>query len=246
MVLDTGISGIPPLPDACTTCGIGKTVAGNVRKLADQALKAQEKERARLARELHDETGQALTLLLVRLRLLEEVAREPAARAEIGELRDLVGETLDGVRRLAIAFGSSELDQLGLVAALDSLIARVARETGKRIDVDLARPKAEPARPVSLALYRVAQEALTNAIRHAHAQRIDVRLRTDGATLSLEIDDDGVGFDTTGAIEGSGEGSGILGMAERMALAGGSFSLESRPGEGTRVIARVTVPGRSS
>ncbi len=201
-------------------------------------LQAQEKERARVARELHDDTGQALTLLLIRLQMLADRIPLAELKAELAELRELVAQTLDGVRRIAVDLGPAVLDELGLVSAVEWLADRVRADghlgVELRLDVD-----GEVARPVALALFRVAQEALTNAVRHASASTVSIRLETKDDVIRLIVSDDGSGFDVEHARAHGDDSVGLLGMSERIALVEGDLLLESRPGRGTMVIAQV-------
>lgn len=211
------------------------------RALASRILSAQEAERVRVSRELHDDTGQALTLILVRLQLIENVTRDPEVRRELAELRELVVDTLDGVRRLAVQLGPSILEDLGLRSGLEWLADRVRDETGMRVDLDL-RGETENIPPtVAIAVFRVAQEALTNVVRHARATRIDLRLDDSSGVLLLEVADDGAGFDVDEARSRPTASVGLFGMAERVALVGGTLDIQSRKGAGTRVIVRVPV-----
>lgn len=211
------------------------------RALAARILSAQEAERVRVSRELHDDTGQALTLILVRLQLIENLTRDADVRRELAELRELVVDTLDGVRRLAVQLGPSILEDLGLRSGLEWLADRVREETGLRVDLDLRCDDARIPPTVAVAVFRVAQEALTNVVRHARATRIDLRLDdTDGA-LSLEVADDGAGFDVNEARSRPTASVGLFGMAERVALVGGTLDIQSRKSAGTRVVVRVPV-----
>lgn len=209
------------------------------RALASRILTAQEQERVRVSRELHDDTGQALTLLLVRLQLVERMSSEPSVRQELADLRELVGETLDGVRRLAVHLGPSVLEDLGLCAALEWLADRVRAEAGLVVDLHLACECADASPEVAVAIFRVAQEALTNVVRHAHATRVALRLDVDGGSLDLSITDDGTGFAVAEAQEHPAASVGLFGMAERIALVGGRLDIESAPGGGTRVRAAI-------
>lgn len=209
------------------------------RALASRILSAQEAERVRVSRELHDDTGQALTLILVRLQLIENVTRDADVRRELAELRELVVDTLDGVRRLAVQLGPSILEDLGLRSGLEWLADRVREETGLRVDLDLRCDDDRIPNTDAIAVFRVAQEALTNVVRHAHATRIDLRLDdTDGA-LALVVADDGAGFDVDEARSRPTASVGLFGMAERVALVGGTIDIQSRKGAGTRVAVRV-------
>src|SRR5512132_4233557 len=159
------------------------------RALAARILSAQEAERVRISRELHDDTGQALTLILVRLQLIENLTRDADVRRELAELRELVVDTLDGVRRLAVQLGPSILEDLGLRSGLEWLADRVREETGLRVDLDLRCQDERIPSTVAIAVFRVAQEALTNVVRHARASHIDLRLAESGSTLSLDVTD---------------------------------------------------------
>jgi signal transduction histidine kinase len=201
-------------------------------------LRAQEKERARVARELHDDTGQALTLLLVRLQLLADQITDPKTRAELAELRALIAQTMDGVRRLVVDLGPTVLDDLGLASSVEWLAERMRVDGRMRVDLRLDVDR-EPPRPMALAIFRVTQEALTNVLRHASASCVSVRLTHDGAHLRLVVADDGAGFDAGAAERSSEESVGLLGMTERIALVGGQLSIESEPGHGTTIVALV-------
>jgi len=214
----------------------------SARALAARILNAQEQERVRVSRELHDDTGQALTLLLVRLQLVEGMSSEPDVRRELADLRLLVGETLDSVRRLAVHLGPSVLEDLGLRAALEWLADRVRAETGLVVVLRLDRDCRDVPSEVGVAIFRVAQEALTNVVRHAHATRVDVRLGTDGDDLELVVADDGRGFAVEAAKARPIASVGLFGMAERIALVGGALDIDSSPGAGTRI--RASVPLR--
>jgi signal transduction histidine kinase len=202
-----------------------------------RVVEAQELERRRLARELHDETGQALTSILLGLKSLEERMDDPDSRAATEELRELVVSTLQDVRRLAVALRPSALDDFGLVAALERLTASFAEQTGISVDFQTALADERLPEEVETALYRIVQESLTNVIKHARARRVSILLaRNDGAVKAV-VEDDGQGFypaEPTG-------GSGLVGMRERLALLGGRLEVESAPDRGTTVAAEVPV-----
>jgi len=214
----------------------------SARALAARVLNAQEGERVRISRELHDDTGQALTLLLIRLQLVENHSVEPAVRDELAELRRLVGETLDGVRRLAVHLGPGVLEDLGLRSAIEWLVDRVRLETGLRVDLRIEGDCEDVFSEVGVAVFRVAQEALTNVARHAHAESVSVRLTAHADMLELAIHDDGRGFSLKEARARPGSSIGLFGMSERIALVDGRIDIDSRPGWGTTV--RATVPIR--
>jgi signal transduction histidine kinase len=220
------------------TTGVRRRPSLELVSTAAMILRAQEKERARVARELHDDTGQALTLLLVRLQLLADQITDPKTRAELAELRALVAQTMDGVRRLVVDLGPTVLDDLGLASSVEWLAERMRGDGRMRVDLRLDVDR-EPSRPTALAIFRVTQEALTNVLRHASASCVSVRLTNDAGHLKLVIADDGAGFDVEAAERRSEESVGLLGMTERIALVGGQLSIESKPGHGTTVVALV-------
>lgn len=235
---------IPPaleLPARCARCDEAPALRRMLatRALAGQIIRAQEEERSRVARELHDDTGQALTLILVRLATLRQRASDGELRGQIDGLQELVSDTLEGVRRMASDLGPTVLRDLGLGAALELLVTRLRAEAGLTVDLKDQLPSTGLPDAATLALYRVAQEALTNVVRHAHAAAVVVRLDRVGTGVRLVIEDDGVGF-TLPAELGS-ETVGLYGMRERLGLVGGTLDLSTRPGHGTRISA--IVPG---
>jgi two-component system sensor histidine kinase UhpB len=210
------------------------------RALAARIISAQEAERVRVSRELHDDTGQALTLILVRLQLIENQTRDPDVRRELAELRTLVVDTLDGVRRLAVHLGPSIIEDLGLRSGLEWLADRVRQDAGLRVELSVDCDDNVP-NTIATAIFRVAQEALTNVVRHSHATRADVVLECHEAVLELLVSDNGVGFDVADARSRPAASVGLFGMAERVALIGGKIEIHSRKGAGSRVEVRVPV-----
>lgn len=209
------------------------------RALASRILSAQEAERVRVSRELHDDTGQALTLILVRLQLIENLTRDDEVKRELAELRELVVDTLDGVRRLAVQLGPSVLEDLGLRSGLEWLVDRVREEAGLQVELRLAAKDDHVPATTAIAVFRVAQEALTNVVRHARATRAQLHLSEEVGELVLAIADDGLGFDVAEARARPAASVGLFGMAERVALVGGTIEILSRKGAGTRVVVRV-------
>ena len=200
------------------------------RESARRALAAEEAERLRIARELHDEVGQALTAVLLQLdRAQGAVEGEPAER--IREARETARETLEEVRGIARNLRPEALDDLGLAAALRQLCLEAERAgaTVERAIVSGVSLDSE----AEVVVYRVAQEAITNALRHAGADCIRVTLRRDGGTTVLCVADDGSGT------EGAEEGAGVRGMRERAVLVGGTLELAAAPGSGTSVTLRL-------
>lgn len=204
------------------------------RRAGSAALHAQEEERARVARDLHDEVNQSLTGLLLRLEAAREAA-PPELEGELAETKALANQAMGELLSLARQLRPTALDDLGLAAAIEGQVGRLGGEieTGLEVDGDFS----DLGDDAQLVVYRVAQEALSNAARHSGAARVEVRLRrTDGAGVLLEVSDDGRGF----AFDESERGLGIGGMRERALLIGADLTIESRPGHGTTV--RLAVP----
>jgi two-component system, NarL family, sensor histidine kinase UhpB len=213
--------------------------------LSSRTLDAQEEERRRIARELHDETAQELTALLVRIRLAADGSREPATRERLAELRAATARILDGVRRLARELRPTILDDLGLVEAVRAYAQDIAVRTPLRVSVRAGdfTGRLDPTR--ELVLYRVVQEALSNAVKHADARTVEVTIERRGGAARATIGDNGRGFDPAGVAvpTATGQGLGLLGMRERLALVGGTLELDTRPGGGTVVCATVPLDG---
>ena len=203
-----------------------------------RVVEAQELERRRLARELHDETGQALTSILLGLKALEERMADPASRAAAEELRELVVSTLQDVRRLAVELRPSALDDFGLVAALERLTSSFTEQTGISVDFQTALADERLPEEVETALYRIVQESLTNVVKHARARRVSILLAQKGGTVKAVVEDDGRGFEPAGQ---TGDGYGLVGMRERLALLGGRLQVESGRDAGTTIAAEVPV-----
>jgi two-component system, NarL family, sensor histidine kinase UhpB len=222
-----------------------------VRNLSGALIRAQEDERQRIARELHDDTGQVLTLLLIRLKLLESQPGAEAVQPQIAELRGLIASAIDQVRRLALNLRPPTIDQLGLLPALRTLVATFTESTGVHVSLDLPREPIALARERTLAVYRVVQEALTNAAKHANAQHISMVVRREGDWLVAMVRDDGRGYLPDAFIgrhrqSSGGAGVGLFGMEERARLAGGNLSLQSAPGRGASVTLRVPLESAPS
>jgi len=203
------------------------------RRAGSAALRAQEEERARVARDLHDEVNQSLTGLLLRL----EAAREnapPELEAELDETKALANQAMRELLSLVRQLRPTALDDLGLAAAIAGQVEQVSR-SGVAADLAEEGDFSDLDSDVQLVVYRVAQEALSNAARHSDAERVGVELRRAGEKVELRVTDDGRGF----AFEESERGLGIAGMRERALLLGGDLTIESRPGSGTTVRLRV-------
>ncbi len=200
------------------------------RDRARRALAAQESERRRVAGELHDEIGQALTALMLEL---DRMARSAPAelQEEIAYARGTAESSLEDVRRIARRLRPEALDDLGLVSALINLTERIGQASGVAIERRLERTLPALSAEAELVLYRIAQESMTNAVRHARASRVELTLAHVDGRVRLEVADDGAGFDIAAA-RGAG---GIRGMRERALLVGARLQIDSAPGAGTRV-----------
>ena len=202
-----------------------------------RVMDAQELERRRIARELHDETGQALTSVLLGLKAVEEAPTDEERRESLATLREIAVAALQDVRRLAVELRPKALDDFGLAPALERLVTLFTEQTG--IPVDLEHRLGETRLPAGAetALYRITQEALTNVVKHARASRVSVVLTRKDTSVTAVIEDDGQGIDVEALHE---SGFGLLGMRERVELLGGRLQVEGGA-NGTAVIAEVPI-----
>jgi two-component system sensor histidine kinase UhpB len=209
-------------------------LADERRRSTRAALGAQEAERLRTAQELHDEIGQSLTAVALQVERLA-VDAEPRTAERLGELGGQLQGCLDDIRRIVRKLRPEALDDLGLVNALIALASRIARQSEVRLERDLdgALPPLSPEQ--ELVIYRVAQEALFNVIRHAQATTARLALHPTGEEVVLSVSDDGRGI-----ADEAEAGAGISGMHERALLVGARLSIDSRPGHGTEV--RLVIP----
>ncbi len=207
------------------------------RRASSVALGAQEEERTRVARDLHDEVNQSLTGLLLRLEAARKKA-PPELAGELGEIRALANRAMEELLTLARQLRPTALDDLGLEAALAGNVRQLA-DQGVDASFDADGELDVLGADAQLVVYRVAQEALSNAMRHAGAEHVHVGLHREGNRVALSVGDDGRGF----TFDEVSRGLGIGGMRERAMLVGGDFTIESRPGIGTRV--RLLVPIRT-
>lgn len=214
-----------------------------VRELAALVIHAADEERARLARELHDSTAQSLAALLLEVSVVARGGHEPATLDRLERIRRIASDVLDEVRSLAQTVHPRVLDDLGLGAALQSLARECELRTTVRVEVVVGDSAGEIPLATSSVLFRVAQEALANALRHGGAQHVTLRAGVEDGIVRVEIADDGVGFRVDEA-ERRRPGMGLFVMRERVALLDGTLALESTPGRGTRVIACVPVMGK--
>jgi signal transduction histidine kinase len=209
-----------------------------MRRLASLVITAQDEERSRIARELHDSTAQSLTAIVLQLSAAARDAQTPELSARLSDVKEMAGMALEEVRTLSHRVHPRVLDDLGLVPAMRWL-ARQARESSDvEITVDAIGSTDHIPAQVASVLYRVAQEALTNAVRHASPNNVAITVRADADTATLEVSDDGRGFDIAEA-ERRRPGMGLFSMRERVSLVDGRLDLASSPGSGTRVVATI-------
>jgi two-component system sensor histidine kinase UhpB len=222
--------------------GLLQRIEDERRRSGQLAMRAQEEERRRLARDLHDEVNQALTAILLRL---EALAQEtpPEREPEVAELKRLVNQAMDGLLNLARQLRPSALDDHGLVPAVETQLKRFSSRTGIEVRLDTRGEPDELPEVVQTAIYRVAQEALTNVTRHAGATVVELDLGEHEGAAELRVRDDGDGFDPAvvarAAAEEATGGLGLVGMAERARLVGGELDVRSAPGGGTSITLRV-------
>jgi two-component system sensor histidine kinase UhpB len=200
-------------------------------------LRAQEAERKRIARDLHDEANQALAAITLRLEALTHDA-PPELAADLAETKRLATQAMQELLGLARQLRPAALDDHGLEAALGTQVRRFREQTGIEARLHTGGELDRLGDDRQLVIYRVAQEALTNVARHSGAEAVDVELIAEPGSVELRVADDGRGFARNG---GSGAGLGLEGMAERARLVGGELAVDSGPGRGTRVTLRVPV-----
>lgn len=219
-----------------------------LRDVAARALNAEEEERKRIARELHDDTAQTLAALLIRLRVARVATGAPRDE-ELEQFRVQVGDALERIRRFARGLRPPALDEFGLVPALESHLRSLSETVGIPMRMEGSTPATALSPQAELALYRITQEALSNAVRHSGASEIQLRILEKGGRVVVEVTDDGTGFDLGDARDSEGRGLGLFGMEERAAYVGGRVEIASAIGRGTTVRASVpsgTVAGPSA
>lgn len=216
-----------------------------LREVAARALNAAEEERRRISLELHDDASQRLAAILMRLRLARSLSDAESKDAVLEEVRRELAETADGLRRYAQGLRPPALDELGLGAAIESHVRHISEAAAVPVEVKVEGVGRLEAPEVELALYRIVQEAITNALRHSGARQIRVGVeRCDGAVVA-SVRDDGVGFDV-GAVLANHDGEhglGLFGMRERAEYVGGRVEVSSEAGKGTTVLAAVPSRG---
>jgi two-component system sensor histidine kinase UhpB len=205
------------------------------RRSSHLVLRAQEEERRRVARDLHDEVNQALTAILLRLEALAQDV-PPDQHEDVAQLKRLTAQAMDELLNLARQLRPTALDDHGLVTAIEAQVRGFGDRTGIDAYLETEGDPAELDDERQTVIYRIAQEALANAGRHAGASRVDVSLTAGDDGARLRVADDGSGFDPVAARRG---GLGLEGMAERAKLVGGELDLRSAPGAGTEVTLRL-------
>lgn len=209
--------------------------------LLKSLVEAQEEERRRLARELHDGAGQTLTGLLVRLSLIEKKAVLPQVKSDLQLMQNLVSDTIEQIRTLAHQLRPAALEEFGLPLALEALMEDMSSRSGLDGTCTCQVQRNEIPNEIEAVLYRIAQEGLTNTIRHSQAQHINLIVERTPKGMQMSIEDDGVGFDPTTMGDNKGTRHlGLISMQERAEILGGSFELYTAPKQGTLI--RVTIP----
>ncbi len=205
---------------------------------------AQEEERARLARELHDDTIQAVIALKQRVQLAERSAGDPGSRAVLGELEALSEQTIENLRRLTRALRPIYLEDLGLVAALQMLCREASPDKGLQIEFRQSGRERRLSREAELALYRIAQEALHNVVRHSRATHAELQIEFKEGEVRLAVNDNGIGFLVPASPTDLAPGGhfGLLGMRERAELIGARLEVQSQPGSGTGLTVSLAYP----
>lgn len=249
LTLKAPVTGFDPDADqlATTFNSMLQAIDDLSKSRARHVLHAQEEERKRIARELHDETSQALTSLLISLALLEESVSDPTARERICDTRTLAHQTLRAVRNMSLDLRPSALDDLGLLPALRWYVKEYQQKVGVEAELSVSGLKERLPPEVETALYRMIQESLTNTAKHAHATHVWVTLTEDGLLLRATIRDNGHGFDAAGMMRRHWQdrGLGLAGMQERAALLDGTVEFESEPGAGTLITATIPLRERA-
>ena len=214
------------------------------RLLLEHELSAQEEERRRIARELHDEAGQLLTSLLVGLRTLEDARKLADVKAQGRRLREITAQAIDEVGRLARGLHPTVLDDHGLGVALSRYVTEYTKTHNIAVDLTLSELDSSNLPPaIQIALYRILQEALTNVARHSGAKAVSIRFARLATALEVAVIDDGCGFDAK-AVAVSSHRLGIQSMRERAAMLGGTFSFASQ-GKGTKILVQVPLANQN-
>jgi len=215
-----------------------------VRALAGHLMLAEEAERRRIAREVHDEAGQSMLFLRLHLEMLEKKA-PPALQPKLAEARGVAERVIAEVRRMVAALSPSAVEELGLPAAIRHLSGRFRKVSSIELRLKLAPYSASLPRETQTTIYRIVQECYQNIAKHSKASHVNLLLRSTDKQLELRIDDDGVGFDVESAVA-QPHSFGLKGMRERVALLGGRLEIRSSPGNGAAIHVRIPIPSPQS
>jgi signal transduction histidine kinase len=207
-------------------------------ELSRHLVRAQEEERKRISRELHDGTGQGLMVLRLYLEMLAGDTPKQESHVKVQEALELLDRTIEDLRRIIGRLSPRTLEELGLMAAIRKEVRELGKNTVMKAHLDLPEDLGEVDHEIEITIYRSVQEALHNVAKHAHARNFTLRLENDGAFVCLQVEDDGIGF--AGKTRSRGRTFGLLGMRERIAALGGTVRIRSRKGRGTRL--RVMLP----
>lgn len=210
-----------------------------LRDFSEGALRSVEEERQRIARELHDDTAQRLATLMLRVRLLGLEVDSERRQLALEDLREQILQAAEGVKRIARGLRPPELEEVGLAMAFRAHFRNLREQTGFEVTSEVEAVDHLLSEESKLALYRIVQESLSNALRHSGAGRARLTVKAEDGIVSAEVRDDGRGFSAARMAEHGG-GLGLVGMQERAVMIGGRVTVDSRPGEGTRV--RIELP----
>jgi signal transduction histidine kinase len=212
-------------------------------RLSRRLVDAQEQERRRIARELHDEVGQNLTALTISLDGVSQLALDGVIRGKIAEIQEQTKNLIAEVNALSVELRPRVLDDLGLIPGLLSLFSRFSTQTGVEIDFKHTGIKRKQVTPeIEISAYRILQEALTNVVRHSGVKTASVRLQVEGDILYIQVQDEGKGFDLQKAMKAE-DSMGLLSMVERAEQVGGHLEVETAPGEGAIITCRLPLAG---
>ena len=213
----------------------------NQYKLTHFAIQAQEEERKRIARELHDGVGQALYSILVGLNVIGQDNLTDPIKQHVNDLLQMTSKAMEEVKRMALELRPSALDDLGLLPALRSLMKRVEKSFQIQVEMHVQGEKRRYSAAMETALYRIVQEAMTNTAKYGKASQLGIVFENREKEVVVTVVDDGVGFDVEQALN-AGKGLGLFGMRERAQLLGGTVDIRSAPDDGTTVIIRIPLP----
>ncbi|MGE5485123.1 MAG: sensor histidine kinase [Ignavibacteriales bacterium] len=207
------------------------------QELAVSVIRAQEEERRRVAREIHDGPAQALASMAMRLELCEKVfdSEPERAKSEIADLKRMARSSLQDVRKIIFDLRPMALDDLGLVPALRTYVAAFEDRTGVRVELKVLGEERRLSPPLEIAIYRLIQESLANVAKHANTSEAWVNVEATDKCVRVVVRDKGEGFDPGSVLQTTGERFGLMGMKERVTMFGGEINVKSRPGEGTKI-----------